>query len=92
MNFFDYQGFCDYYLNTSKYAKKKDLLNDFYWTWANMLGVTDGLGHCCTWARIEYLFKENKKKIKIKLQAKGYTSQSVDALYRTMTQWIKANK
>lgn len=90
--FYDYQGFCRYYLNTSKYERKNELLNSFYWTWCNMLGTIDGLGHFPTWGRVEYLFKENKKAIKIKLISQGYTSQSIDALYRSFNSWLKANK
>lgn len=90
--YFDWPGFKTYYLNSSKYSKKEQLLNSFYNLWADTFGVTNGLGHLCGWGHIKsYFTAQNKKKLKIQLQGWGYSPAGIDGLYKSFSQWLKAN-
>jgi hypothetical protein len=92
--FFDNVGLNNLYLNSSKYAKKQQLLNAFYSVWYETCATNYvGLGGCPSWSSVRSKWNaENKKKIKVKLRAYGYTPQAIDALFKCMTQWLNANK
>ena len=89
---FDDRGFCNYYKNTSTYSKKEELVEDFFDVWWAKFDSRNYLKNS-SWNTINDLWKApNKKDLKVRLIAKGYSSQAIDALFKAMTAWLKATK
>jgi hypothetical protein len=86
---FDNKGFNNYYLGKSKYAKKQELLNDFYTAWYR----NNGMGLHLTPGITDRLSKvwnaEHKKRIKTMLLGWGYTSAGIDGLFKAFAEWNK---
>lgn len=89
---FDNLGFNNYYTAKSKYAKKQELLADFYRVWYDTFGwglairpfTMESIKNSCWKAA-------NKKTMKVKLIGKGYSSAGIDGLFKAFTEWIAAN-
>lgn len=92
MKWFDDEGFYNYYMNSSKYSKKQELYRDFCSFWYDKFGYNNRL-NLTSWAVVNNLWKApNKKDLKVKLIARGYSSQAIDALFKTLSTWLKATK
>ena len=88
---FNNEGFNTYYLNHSKYAKRWQLLEAFYYTWYDCAGWPLALTQNATY-KIKGIWKADfKKKMKIRLVGQGYTSGGIDGLFKTFAAWNKAN-
>ena len=86
---FDEDGFNSYYLQKSKYEKKQALLNAFYPAWYHAYGTPFYKMSTFT-TRIHEVWKPDlKKAIKVSLISQGFTSASVDGLFRLFTEWNK---
>lgn len=95
MKYFDYNGFKSYYLAKSKLDKKQNLVNDFWQEWLNKFGSNKSLTRFVQIEvkEISSLWKaQAKKDLKVKLIARGYSSQAIDSLFKCFTDWLKANK
>lgn len=91
--FFDWGEFKNYYFNTSRYAKKQQLASSFHSVWFDTCGASYSLGSYPAWGEVRNRFNAaNKKKWKVKLQGMGYTAAGVDGLYKSLTNWLNANK
>ena len=86
---FDNRGFNSFYLGKSTYVKKQQLLNGFYYQWAVLFsmglektpGITGKMG--------SFWNASNKKKMKTRLLGLGYTSASVEGLFKAFAEWNK---
>lgn len=92
MRYFDWYGFRSYYLAKSKLEKKSSLVQDFWQIWY------DKFGYSLTHSGGVYLedvkkrfTAPNKKDIKVKLVSKGYSSASIDSLFKYFSEWLKAS-
>ncbi|MBO5178108.1 MAG: hypothetical protein J6C07_11675 [Lachnospiraceae bacterium] len=95
MNYFDYDGFRNYYLAKSKLPKKQALIQDFWQEWIDKFGTSSSLTYVCG-VSVKYisdLWKApNKKDLKIKLISRGYSDQAIESLFKCFTDWLKATK
>lgn len=82
--------FSTYYLNSSTYAKKKDLLRDF-----GKLLYSESVSIASLENFNAYFFKDIwktplKKKYTVKLKGKGYTTASIQGIFKKFDEWLKA--
>lgn len=80
-------SFKDYYLNTSKYADKQRLYSAFTSVWARRFGVWSG---SVNQRSLAALTPAVKKDFKVLLQAKGFSSQAIDSLFRAFAAYARA--
>jgi hypothetical protein len=83
---FDNDGFNTFYRGKSKYAKKEQLLDSFYYTWNRINGPFYNYPQF-TYNWKKYWTADVKKKMKVILLGYGYTSAGIDGLFKAFTEW-----
>ena len=93
MSTFNWQNFRKFYYASTTYQKKEALAKDFFDVWWDVCGAAYSLGKFNSIATIKSCFNaSNKKSMKVRLIAKGYTPASIDGIYKYLATWLSANK
>ncbi|MBQ4284100.1 MAG: hypothetical protein IJB96_09260 [Lachnospira sp.] len=87
---FDNKGFNTYYLSKSKYASKQKLLDDFYRVWIDCYGCRLTCMPDITYKLKKAFTADLKKRMKVLLIGKGYTSAGIDGIFKAFGEWIKS--
>lgn len=87
---FDNTSFNNLYLASSKYVKKNELLNDFYYVWFDYTRM--GLRACpIAYARASWKNTTLKNNIKTTLMGRGYTPAAISGLYKIFKKQLDIN-
>lgn len=89
-DWFDYQGFNKFYLSSAKSANKDKLLGCFYDAWIEYWGPHNTIRtQTRSWVKGAWKNAKAKKAIKDRLLYWGFTTATIDGLYKKFSEWIK---